>query len=210
MGTAAVVVACAANRINKRQADMQQNASQPVFRIAFPLYKLNGTEEYDTEVVEVFNDGNILKSFNCKVETFYHLKHTAPRINENYYVPIIGYHFAQGRFTSLSGKLMEGYLTNNHTHFIRLYDEAMVKSKGNVFYSIYKITIIKINYVDINNDKYTVYFKNRDEISKEEYDSIKDLANQYFEDFYENDVEKVTLDGILKHIASKKDNSFDK
>ncbi len=192
--------------IQKQQAILIKNERQPIFMVTFPLQKLSNTEKFDTETIEIYNNGNIFKRLDFDIQMFYNLEYKIPKqnINESYYIPIRGYYFAQFRFQSFTGKLVEGFLKNNHLNFIRIYNETIEKSKDETYYFIKKITLTKLYYQDIDNDYDTIYFNNGSEINKSEYDDIVSLSKKHFENFYENDLEKINLNNVMQHIQKIK------
>ena len=143
--------------MHKMQIEMQNKESQPIFKIKYRID--SHKEKNDTEYMEIYNEGELFKSFNYKIETFYKLQYSSCEngINSIYYVPIYDYYCFGERTENLTtGKLVKKYLPENHAKFYKLYTEAIELSKNNNYIFINRFSLIKIeapNVGKITTDK---------------------------------------------------------
>lgn len=203
IGVAGIIFSYFQLKINKQQIEIQKKELQPIFKITYTLYKGERTETYDTEIIEIHNDGKAVKSFDSKIKTFYKIEYSnhkkGLKIEQN--IPIAGFYFAQSKAQNSTGLLLQGYYRNNNADYARLYRECIAQTLDGDYYFINRFSLIKIVYVDISDTKYTVYYKNNEMIDEKEYNQI--LESENFSHEFPLDVEKVTLNEIKRILKLK-------
>jgi len=197
IGLAGIYFSISQLKVNQRQIEIQKSEMQPVFRITFTLYQDSLSNVYNTEVFGIYNDGKPLKSFKYDVKTYYKIDYISQKedVNKSFFIPISGFYWAQFPLDNSTGLLVNGFLKNNNSEFKRIYDECLHQSTNNEFYFVSKFSLFKIDYTDLSNTNYTLYFKGRESISYENYNELINKSKE-LKDNFPIDVAKVTLDSI--------------
>lgn len=204
LGVSSIITAIATIRAlriqNKIQQDavvLQQKSQQPVFKILYELKDFDDDSKYDTNIIHIHNEGNaVLYIRDISIKTFF----TLEAYRKTYQFEVMGYYYSRHESQSLVGELLVGYYGSNHYSFCNLYDETMKKTHltGN-FYAISHMDLIKIEYVDINQKTYSIFYKNREPITDKDY---QDLCSQTINPNDQLDIDKVKLDDMLHYIDS--------
>jgi len=183
----------------RKQSKMQKSIRQPLFRIAYKIHKILSEDHYDTESFEIHNDGNPFKWFGSDILTFYKVRRSSYEDNDKnkvtLYFPVNGYFFAISQSGSITGKLVEGISRGNNREFGRVYNEFVNYKKNGEYIFIDRIHLIKMEYIDIDNEKHISYYQNRDEINKKDYEDVLQQSKNIF-DHKIFDIEKINLDII--------------
>jgi hypothetical protein len=188
-------------KTNEQQIEMHRNEIQPVFRIAFTLYKID-SEVYNTEALKIYNDGTPIKSFDYEIKTYYHLEYISKNNREEYYIPIIGFYWTELPKSNSVGILTECYLKNNNAEYARIYKECLSQSHEDEYYSIERFSLIKISYQDIIDEQHVVYYKNKELIGKDYHNEIIKKSEQ-LNDNFPIDVDKISLNLIRDKYIKK-------
>lgn len=185
------------NHIQRESMVLQQKSQQPIFKISYELNDYDSDYKYDTSIIHIYNEGAATLYINdISIKTFF----TIEINHKEYQFEITDFYFAQSMPQSLTGEVYEGLNIQNYSSFCKLYDAAMSKTVlPNEFYAIKRFDLIKIEYIDINQNKCAIYYKNREPITDKDY---QDLCSQTINPNDQLDIEKVTLDDMLHYIES--------
>ena len=209
VGIAGVIFSRYQYKSNKRQVEMQkkqiemhEKESQPLFKIIFRID--SHEEKNDSELMELYNEGNPFKSFNYEMKTFLKLHYFSVDngINSTYYIPISDYYIRGQKTTNLTGKLLTKSLPKNHAMFYDLYKETIELSKESNCVFINRLSLIKIEYIDIYNNKQIVYFEDEIQINSNLYNEIIDKSREVFTIPF--CIQEVQLEKIRTHLKSLK------
>lgn len=157
--------------INKQLMELQTIQMQPAFRIKYNLHQ-NTVGFYNTESIEIYNDGYNIKNFDYKINVFYEIDYKfQDNINKSY-IPIDGFYFAQNKSSNLSGFMAMGICENNNEKIHQLYLDCIRNCINDNYFFIKRIPLIKIKYTDINKIVHHQYFNEYNEISENEYNEF--------------------------------------
>lgn len=185
------------NKTQKEAVALQQKAQQPIFKIVYELKDFDDDGKYDTNIIHIYNEGNApLYIKDISLRTLF----TLEAHRKIYQFEMIGYYYVRRKEQALTGELFVGYYGCNHDSFCALYDETKQKTQlPDEFYAISHMDLIKIEYVDINQNTNSVYYKNREPITEKSY---QDLCSQIINPNEQLDIDKVSLDDMLNYIDS--------
>jgi hypothetical protein len=172
-----------------KQLILQKINFEPKFQIKSPLSKTGNDSIFDTEFLQIDNDGFYISDYQSTIETFYTFSDYD--INRNskteFVFPVSGY-FAFGSYmgskTNQKGTLETRYDFKNNLHFTNLYFETIQRTNSEHIYSTSIYTLIEISYNDYEKKRQTKYYckeaSNTYEITKNVYDNRKvALSNPY-------------------------------
>ncbi len=187
---------------------MEKSKIQPLFRISTPLHKITSESIYDTEFIQIFNEGNICRDIRYNIKTFYKVEFTSHKENRSqtvFYFPIEGYYFALFSTGDSTGKIAEGVTHGNNELFGNIYQDAVRHKVEGEYIFVDRVSLVEITYIDINDELHTVYFRNKERIKKGEYMQIIDDSKKMF-DYHTYDVKKITFDMIREFIYKQYNN----
>jgi hypothetical protein len=184
LGVMALIVSFTQLRTSSLEYELHRAEKMPLFKIDYKLAKIDSTEFYDTEFLQVSNEGGIIKKFECKFNVFYeftiqpwdNMKHS-----RTIYVPAWDFYGLTLRSGKLTGELMTAYSRGNNYYISeaeRYCNKFLEKTKK--FVSVRRTTVLKIDYTNINNEKHTVYLDTQgNEISENEYSQTERHAKDF-------------------------------
>ena len=193
LGMTSIITAIATIRALSTQNKMQQKAQQPIFNVKYYSEDWNKDGVYDTHTIKIYNEGHIVKHIPYKnIRTFYRLDtYNDNREVKHYLFEITGFYLFSFFNSELAGEVHFAFLQNNHTLYRALCDEALNRSLlPNTYYNISKYDLIRIKYMDVEDDVFDVFYKNNIPITAENYDELSKAVGRF-------DVEKVKLDDLL-------------
>ena len=182
------------NKLQEEANKINTAAISPCFHISQVRIDHDGNSVKDTEVLTISNIGANLKTpTDIEIRVYYNIKKYAPNANASILVPIDMYYGAQFPTYNLSGELTSAFLFNNLSYCIDFEAAIHSYSKGNIFYFVSKIDLIKIEYIDTLGKFHKSYYQNNSLITEEVYYKIKKDATDT-----SYDVAKIDADEIIK------------
>lgn len=165
------------NKLQEEANKINTAAISPCFHISQDRIDHDGNSVKDTEVLTISNIGANLKTpADIEIRAYYNIKKYAPNANASILVPIDMYYGAQFPTYNLSGELTSAFLFNNLSYCIDFEAAIHSYSKGNIFYFVSKIDLIKIEYIDTLGEFHKSYYQNNILITEEAYDKIRQEA----------------------------------
>ena len=194
---------------DKRQEEAlqaQKREHQPNFLIKFKTSKSNPSKNtHDFKDFTIENIGEAMRardriSINSFIKVRYIDVHN--KINRMAYYPLIYYFFRISSSRNMSGHLLGSVHSNlllNHEKFCNLNTQAISYSAttGTTF-MVELVHTFEISYVDIYEEKKTVYYENDCLTTKERYDEIKNSAPGFM---MSKSIENVTFNDLLDFIT---------
>lgn len=165
-----------------KQLMLQKINFEPKFQIKSQLSKTGDDNVYDTEFLQIDNDGFYISDYQSSIQTFYTYSDYDYKKNlkTEFTFPVSGY-FGVGSYmgskTNQKGTLETRYDFKNNLHFTDFYRETIDRSNSEQLYSASIFTLIEISYNDYERKKQTKYFckeaSNAYEVTKDFYDKRK-------------------------------------
>lgn len=180
------------NKLQEEANKINTAAISPCFHISQVRIDHDGNSVKDTEVLTISNIGANLKTpTDIDIRVYYNIKKHAPNANASILVPIDMYYGVQFPTYNLSGELTSAYFLNNWSQYIAFEQAIHSYSKGNIFYFVSKIDLIKIEYIDTLGKFHKTYYQNNILITEEAYDKIRQDALDIPYDFTKIDANEI-------------------
>lgn len=186
-------------KIYREQTDIQKKQNQPIFVIRIWQQQDSDDGKYGTEILEVHNYG--AKILKCDISTtvFYRLARNKDFKNDTIYAQVLDYFNSSAADNSNDTMVERLWGTGNNRIFAKNYMQAIQVSKnGDALYFFDKIILSKITYIDILEEKHTLYFDRNNEISEEIYNEYFDNSNKVWNNI------AFSLDKISFNLMKKK------
>ena len=169
-------------RLQKQSIMIQNNGIQPIFRIYYDYKNKNNGKENDSVEIRVMNEGHQTKysptiAIHSFIEIFYQ---ELNRPKESAYLKIENFYRYTKRGNASNEAIKHGHFDNNLKYYRNL--KEGINNIDSYIYKIERFDLIRIEYKDINNSSYTLYYKNGGPIDQETYYSIissTDTKKQY-------------------------------
>ena len=175
IAVASVATAIVTAIVLYKQYELQISTNQPLFRINVLYEDYDKDNKTDTERIQIYNDGAPVKYISSpSIRTLFLLKIASKKENKHF---IKCYEFINycryGKFhKNLKGIIRDGYAPNNLSKYQTLCNDINNYSDQDIKYSLTKLFIIKIEYIDVNGVNNVRYFANNEPIKKKQYNKI--------------------------------------
>jgi len=148
---------------SEKQLVIQKQQFLPKIIIRNRLEKTQDHNIYDTEFLEIFNEGFFISNFSCQITVLYYFEEYNNRIfkKRSVHFKVNGYYTFVSKPTERNnqkGKLQTCYDLRNNEHFFKLYQKAIQSSKDNLIYKLEKYSLLKISYDDFEGGNHTKYY----------------------------------------------------
>ena len=195
---------------DKRQEETlqaQKREHQPNFQIKFIRSKSTPTSTaYDVEDFTIENIGEAMLARDMiKVRSFIQveLRDATTGVSKSAYYPLTYYFFGTSSTANMTGLLLSTAQINlfNSKNFFDLDAAARAHNAtaGNPKITLTKAHVFEISYVDIYEEKKTVYYLNAYRTTKERYDEIKNSAPGFM---MSKSIENVTFNDLHNFITT--------
>ena len=175
IAVASVATAIVTAIVLYKQYELQINTNQPLFRINVLYEDYDKDNKPDTERIQIYNDGAPVKYISCpSIRTLFLLKIASKKEKKHIIKFFEFFNYCRyGKFyKNLVGIIKEGYGINNLSKYQTLYYDINNHIDQNVKYSLTKLYLIKIEYIDVNGISNVRYFTNNEPITKKKYNNI--------------------------------------
>jgi hypothetical protein len=195
---------------DKRQEETlqaQKREHQPNFQIKFIRSKSTPTSTvYDVEDFTIENIGEaMLARDRITVRSFIkvELRDITAGVNKSAYYPLTYYFFGTSSTANMQGLLLSTAQINlfNNKNFGDLNAAAIAHnaSSANAKITVNMVHVFEFSYVDLYEEKRTVYYENGCRTTKERYDEIKNSAPGFM---MSKSIENVTFNDLHKFITT--------
>lgn len=202
IGVASILVGCVSIYVMRDQIKLQDQDSQPIFRIETELVKTKGDDFYNTEYLHIYNDGEPVVHYNyIRYSTIFHVEITEglnSKIEGE--IAIAGFYDISFHLHNLTGKALTTFCEDNNLNYYNLYMALLNKSINNNYYFISRFNLIEISYMDKHNNTQIVYYADNHKIKKEEYDAFPNFRNKTSELYT---LENMSSDRIIEIIKAE-------
>lgn len=213
LGVGGTIITYFQYKVSNQALLIQQSQALPLLRLNVEKLQNFNNSFFDTEVLNVYNEGELIKDINCTTTSFIRL-----RINKsasNYkssiiYLPLAEYLNTKTITSQHKGKLMELYSFGNYKSFYNnIYIKAIQNSNNNLTISAERITLVNLTYRDIINTHHTEYYYVTSEsqlIDRTKYLKVMQASRKYFNKKYS--ISEVDFSRLLR-IAKTAHDSVD-
>lgn len=195
----------------RNQITMQKNLNQPIFSVytTIDCDKENEDDFKGTEYLFVENNGQKYISSHVEETVFFSLEKNFKGTRTKVIVEIPDYFFVGYTNSSQQSSIVyKGEGIGSNRLYNKLYNEA-INDLENEFtlYSIEKIFLVRVAYTDIYNEEHVKYYKDNQEINKDEYKSIFALSKSNNKTVYRVDlITYQTMKELLRQQEQSKKN----
>jgi hypothetical protein len=194
-GIASLLVSIASYTVSKDSLTATEATIIPNFTVNITQSLNPDTQKYDDTILYLSNHGGVAHNIIFSPKTFI-------RINQNYYLPIIGYFFSTARTGNVKDKILISFSPQNNKIFHDLYMNIINYNKGKKpedMMSIEIVTLSVVKYADILNKDHSDYFLNETSVPQ---NSIGTLLETY-EKSIPIDILNVTPEIISNYLHDK-------
>lgn len=168
--------------INNRIHEEDKALHQPIFQIKEHYYKSEGSDIYDYEEMEVYNNGESVQQFNnVNISTYLRFAYWNNEVRDTFYIPINGYFSATYSTPNLTGQIKYTktvYL--NYGEFGRIFNETKHSSASSEITDVLLIHVTKINYIDLFGEKRSRVFINKNMADEKQVAKIEQRSKEKF------------------------------
>jgi hypothetical protein len=206
-GFASIKVMLSQSKTQEETLQAQKREHQPNFLINFKLSKSNPSNTvYDVEDFTIENIGEaMLARDRITVRSFIkvELRDITAGVNKSAYYPLTYYFFGTSSTANMQGLLLSTAQINlfNNKNFGDLNAAAIAHnaSSANAKITVNMVHVFEFSYVDLYEEKRTVYYENGCRTTKERYDEIKNSAPGFM---MSKSIENVTFNDLHKFITT--------
>ena len=207
LGFAGLYVSYNQYRTASLEHDLNVQKSLPLIKIETNLSKSDTASDYDTETLKIINEGESLRRLKYDIKTFYRLIfYSPPSSPKTFFIPVQGYYVNHFETHNFKGVLTTCYCPGNNRSFGTLYSDVIKSSESNRSYSIEKVTIVQVDFMDISKKWHGTNYitdpvRGAYEINQETIDDIYGQANRFKDSLF--DFNKLTFEKIKKITIGK-------
>lgn len=193
-GIAALLISLASYNISREQLNASKLNNNPHFYIETELQKDEKTKMYTDKILKVYNAGAPVYNLNISHYEFIEVRYFGEK-QEIIYVPVNGYYSGQFLTHSPTGLLstFRGYKNNS---IMGKLDHSSLEytKKSDDYFELQFKNIISISYTGRDEEQNTVYFFNRNHVSK---DFVEGMINAN-KNIQLIDIESATVESLIK------------
>ena len=183
-------------RIDKTLSQLQIAREQPFFKVCVMLEMDTDDGSYGTEHLVLKNKGFLNITPKVSRTVLFEMSRRRNGDKDSVLVKVVDYFNYTETNNADDEVIYHSFGRGNNRAFHKLYTEALGdKGEDGVYYWFDKIVLVKIDYTDLLKEKHSVYFINKVEVDKDEYQKM--LSRVYKEDYYLSSLDYQKIKALL-------------
>jgi hypothetical protein len=145
-------------RVSRSEYTLHRFERQPFFRINTELMQTDTTNFYDTEILKISNEGEVIRNFECTPFVFYTFNILNKNNEQSALFVVNDFYLFKSYTNNLKGDLYRAFTLGNNLEFYNVYIDCLQYSKEGIFIEIQKLVYLKLTYTDIIGEEHIDFY----------------------------------------------------